>query len=76
MALRFASSSTNVEIITMSIAINQVSVKSYKAISSEHILAYCPRCRRRKARTERVDYGAGGVTLFCECGDVREEKQK
>lgn len=50
-------------------------IKSYSAISSTQIRTYCPRCKRRKAQIERVDYGKGGVILFCECGYQHDEKE-
>lgn len=57
-------------------SIKQPTLRSYSAIGSTQIRKRCPKCRKRQAKTERVDYGQGGVTLFCECGHIREEKNK
>lgn len=54
--------------------IGKVNVQSYSAKSSKQVKRRCPRCRRM-AWAELVDYGKGGLLLFCECGHVREVRK-
>jgi hypothetical protein len=54
--------------------IGKIRLRSYKSVSSKLVRRRCPKCKKN-AETERVDYGAGGVLLFCECGDVREVRK-
>jgi hypothetical protein len=54
--------------------IGKVNVKSYAAKSSKMVRRKCPRCRKI-ADASLVNYGKGGLLLFCACGNVREVKK-
>lgn len=54
--------------------IGKVNVKSYKAKSSRLVRRKCPACHKN-AKAELVDYGKGGMLLFCACSHVREVRR-